>query len=82
MTLLLSHQGTQQGDPLGMLLFPLALQPLALHVQSECDLELNLWYADDGTLVRSIAEVAQAYQIQGRRVEVLLLPGAHKSSLW
>jgi hypothetical protein len=58
MILLLSHQGTQQGDPLGMLLFPLALQTLALHVQSESDLELNLWYADDGTLVRSIGEVA------------------------
>jgi hypothetical protein len=26
-------------------------------------LELNLWYADDGTLVGSIAEVAKAYQI-------------------
>jgi hypothetical protein len=62
-TLLLSRQGTQKGDPLGMLQFALAIIPLILRVQSECDLELNLWYADDGTLVGSIAEVAKAYQI-------------------
>jgi hypothetical protein len=62
-TLLLSRQGTQKGDPLGMLLFALDMKPLIVRVQSECDLELNLWYADDGTLVGSISEVARAYQI-------------------
>jgi hypothetical protein len=62
-TLLLSRQGTQQGDSLGMLLFALAIQPLILRVQSACDLELKLWYAEDGTLVGSIAEVVKAYQI-------------------
>jgi hypothetical protein len=31
------------------------IQPLILRVQSECDLELNLWYAGDGTLGGSIA---------------------------
>jgi hypothetical protein len=41
-TLLLSCKGTQHGDPLGMLLFSLAIQHLVLCVQSECDLELNL----------------------------------------
>jgi hypothetical protein len=64
-----------------MLLFALAIQPLFLRVQSEC-LELNLWYADDGTLVGSIAEVAKAYQIHkddGSKYCFALVP--HKNSL-
>jgi Reverse transcriptase (RNA-dependent DNA polymerase) len=82
-TLLLSRQGTQQGDPLGMLLSSLAIQPLILRVQSECDLELNHWYADDCTLVGSIAMVAKAYQIlkdDGPKYCFSLVP--HKTSLW
>jgi hypothetical protein len=72
-TLLLSRQGTQQGDPLGMLLFALAIQPLILRVQSECDLELNLWYANDGTLVyrQGCQGVSDT---PGRRAEVFLFP--------
>jgi hypothetical protein len=62
-TLLLSRQGTQQRDPLGMLIYSLAVQPLILSFQSKCELELNLWYADDGNLVGSIAEIAKAYRI-------------------
>jgi hypothetical protein len=82
-TLLLSRQGMDQGDPLGMLLFALSIQPLVLRIQSECDLELNLWYADDDTLVGSVAEVAKAYQIlkdEGPKYCVFLVP--HKTSLW
>jgi hypothetical protein len=62
-TLLLSRKGTQQGDPSRMVVYALAVQPLILSVHSKWDLELNLWYADDGTLVVSIAEVAKAYEI-------------------
>jgi hypothetical protein len=82
-TLLLSRQGTQQGDPLGMLLFALAIQHLIPCAQSECDLELNLWYADDGTLVGPIAEIAKVYQIlkdEGPKYCFFLVP--HKTSLW
>jgi hypothetical protein len=81
-TLLLSRQGTQQGYPLGMLLFALAIKPLVLRIQSECELELNLRYADDGTLVGSVAEVAKAYQILKDKVPkycFFLVP--HKASL-
>jgi hypothetical protein len=56
-TLLLSRQGTQLGDPLGTLPFALAIQPHFRRIQSECDLDLNLSYADDGTLVGSVTEV-------------------------
>jgi hypothetical protein len=82
-TLLLSRQGTQHGDPLGMLLYALAIQPLVVRIKSECDLELNLWYADDGTSVGSVAEVAKAYQIlkdEGPKYFFFLVP--HKTSLW
>jgi hypothetical protein len=45
-------------------------------------LKLNLWYADDGTQVGSVAEVAKAYQIlkdEGPKY-CFFLP--HKTSLW
>ena len=58
--LLKSLQGTQQGDPAGMLLFSLALQPLITRISRECNLSLNRWYADDGTLIGTIPEVTQA----------------------
>jgi hypothetical protein len=82
-TLLLSRQETQKGGPLGMLLLALDIQPLILRVQSECDLEPKLWYADDGTLVGSIAEVAKVHQIlkdDGSKFCFFLVP--LKTSLW
>ncbi|XP_055347987.1 uncharacterized protein LOC129595098 [Paramacrobiotus metropolitanus] len=41
-----SESGVQQGDPLGPLLFCLALQAVILTLNTE----LNAWYLDDGTL--------------------------------
>ena len=43
---LLSKEDLQQGDPLGPLLFSLAIQDLI----SNCDSKFNMWYLDDGTL--------------------------------
>jgi hypothetical protein len=82
-TLSLSRQGNQQGNPLGILLVALAIKPLVPRIQSECDVELNLWYAGDGTLVGSVAEVAKAHQIlkdEGPKYCFFLVP--HKTSLW
>jgi hypothetical protein len=61
--MLLSRQGTQQGYSLGMLLFALAIHPLILRVQSEFDLELNLWYAGDGTLPLMSADQLRYYSV-------------------
>jgi hypothetical protein len=48
-TFLASRAGVQQGDPLGPLLFSLALALLLQHVETD-GLELNAWYLDDGTV--------------------------------
>lgn len=61
--ILKSCEGTQQGDPAGMLLFSLALQPLVRRITRECSLLLNRWYADDGTLIGTIPEVTKALRI-------------------
>ena len=45
-----SAAGVQQGDPLGPLLFDLALHVLVRRLE-ELGLEFQVWYHDDGTLV-------------------------------
>lgn len=46
-----SAAGTQQVDPLGPLLFAIALHPLILQTQSRFELALNAWYLDDGNIL-------------------------------
>ena len=46
-----SHQGVQQGDPLGPLLFALVLHPLACKIRDSFTLSLQAWYLDDGTII-------------------------------
>ena len=59
-----SAEGTQQGDPLGPLLFALAIAPLTREVQEQCpNLVLNKWYLDDGFIMGPSAEVAKALRI-------------------
>ena len=44
--LLESSVGCQQGDPLGPVIFSLAINPIIRQLNSE----FNVWYLDDGTL--------------------------------
>jgi len=44
--IIMSEGGTQQGDPLGSLLFCLAIPPTVVKLLSE----FNVWYIDDGTI--------------------------------
>jgi len=52
---LFSQEGTQQGDPLGPLLFCNTVQPLLLSLASE----MTFGYLDDFTLAGDVATVAQ-----------------------
>lgn len=44
--IIMSEEGAQQGDPLGSMLFCLAIQPIVVKLSSE----FNVWYIDDGTI--------------------------------
>ena len=54
-----SAEGVQQGDPLGPLLFCLAIQPLVLKLQSE----FSVFYLDDGTIGGCVEDVIHDLQL-------------------
>nr|GEX39533.1 hypothetical protein [Tanacetum cinerariifolium] len=62
-SVLWSCQWVQQGDPLGPLLFALALHPLVQTINQSCELTLQAWYLDDGTIVGDTLMVAKALDI-------------------
>ena len=58
-----SSCGVQQGDPLGPLLFALALDTLVAKINASCSLALDIWFFDDGTLIGSKADLLKALDI-------------------
>ena len=60
-----SASGVQQGDPLGPLLFSAAIQPLAQEARQQVD--LAVFYLDDGFLAGDLAAVSSALSLLHQR---------------
>jgi len=61
---ILSSEGTQQGDPLGPLLFCLVLLSISQSITTQVpDLSLHFWYMDDGNLAGPPNKILQAWHI-------------------
>ena len=60
--LILSRRGVQQGDPLGPALFCLTIQNIISSLKL-LELDLNLWYLDDGTIAGNPYDVLIALNL-------------------
>ncbi|KAJ9436461.1 Retrotransposable element SLACS 132 kDa protein [Diplonema papillatum] len=58
-----SEEGAQQGDPMGPLLFSLAIAPIVRKVRAETGLDMSLFYLDDGFLAGNKDEVMRALEL-------------------
>lgn len=80
---ILSLQGTLQGDPLGMNLFSLFIQPIIDNLQATCAQDLNNLCADDGTLVGIISKIFKSTEIfQATGIAMGYYLEVSKSKLW
>ena len=59
-----STQGFHQGDPLASLLFALDIQPIIQRIKADIpDLDINVWFQDDGVLAGKGRDIRKAIQI-------------------
>ena len=60
---ILSREGVTQGDPLSMVLYGLALTPLAETIRAAVPTVVQPWYADDAAMAGPITGIADAQRL-------------------
>ena len=66
-TMLLSHEGVTQGDPLSMILYGIALTPLTESIRTEIPTVMQAWYADDAAMAGPVEDIARAMTLLEER---------------
>ncbi|KAI2493422.1 hypothetical protein MHU86_21121 [Fragilaria crotonensis] len=61
--IILSREGVTQGDPLSMVLYGLALTPLAETLRARVPTVAQPWYADDAAMAGSVEGIAEAQRL-------------------
>jgi hypothetical protein len=61
--IILSREGVTQGDPLSMVLYGLALTPLAETLRARVPTVAQPWYADDAAMAGSVDGIAEAQRL-------------------
>jgi hypothetical protein len=61
--IILSREGVTQGDPLSMVLYGLALTPLAETIRAAVPTVVQPWYADDAAMAGPIDGIAEAQRL-------------------
>ncbi len=61
--IILSREGVTQGDPLSMVLYGLALTPLAETIRASVPTVAQPWYADDAAMAGSVDGIAEAQRL-------------------
>ena len=59
-SVILSEEGVTQGDPLAMILYGLALPPLAKEIREAVPGAMQAWYADDCVMTGEMGPVAES----------------------
>jgi hypothetical protein len=61
--IILSREGVTQGDPLSMVLYGLALTPLAQTLRAAVPTVIQPWYADDAAMAGPVSGIAAAQRL-------------------
>jgi hypothetical protein len=80
---ILSRRGVQQGDPLGPLLFSLALHSVPLAVHDKCPSVFQIWYLDDALLIGKESEIRIALDcVRSEAAAIGMRLNLDKCELW